>query len=356
MYTRAVEELPESLVKDGKSVFGTFRGHPKSFDIRGIYRPYGTLPLPTFITNLRIKSRLSYFFNVGDYIGSIEFFDAKAFGMAEVIFWDKKTRKKFEYHSLMGPRKRLIPHAMESAHTYSNKKGRYIRIGWNRKSDKLSVVFNLSGGKTGSDSTAALISHFNTDDMGEAVTISPCPTRRRSSAYYYLSASLHGAVTVFNQKTNQLKAMDDADGQAFLAINRTYMKFRSNGHSVTFLGEIDGKKISFRISSSSYEAVECEKYNSNVLFYNGELTPLPPVVITHPFGVGKKWVIQDTENMVDLTFTPDSECHKSISAVILTTEYRNFMGTFDGVIVTRDGQKINLKSMAGMAKTYLLRL
>ncbi len=355
MYKREVENVPEAFVVDGKPVFGTFRGHSRKFDIRGVYRPYGTLPMPTFITNLRIKSRLSFFFNLGEYIGSIEFFDAKIFGMAEVIFWNKKTAQKYVYHSYMGPRKRFVPHNLENAITYCNLRRRYIRIGWNRKNDNLSVVFNLHASRTSHGCNGALLAKFSDSNMGECMTISPSPTKRRCAGYYYLTLGLHGAITVLEKNGKEI-TMEDTEGQAFVAINRSYLKFRSHGQSVTCFGEVNNQPISFRISSTSQEAVEPEKYNSNVLFYGGKLTALPPVVITHPFGVENKWVIQDTENMVDLTFVPVSQEHKAINALVLTTEYHTIMGTFEGFLVNGDGERINIKSLVGMAKTYLLRL
>ena len=84
MYTREIKETPDVLVRNYKPVFGTFKGHPKRLDIRNVFKPYGTVPLPTFITNLRIKSRLTFSFDIGDYIGRITFVDAKIIGYSEV--------------------------------------------------------------------------------------------------------------------------------------------------------------------------------------------------------------------------------------------------------------------------------
>ena len=356
LYTRKIEGCPQALVLHGKSVFGTFSGHPQRLDIRGIERPYATsVPLPTVISNLRIKSRLSFFFSIGDYTGCIDFFDAKIFGFAEASFWNTVTKQRFVYRSLMGPRRRFVPHRLDTAMTTSYSKRRYIRIGWDRKHDKLSVIFNLHGNSVRPGANAALLAKFSSPEFGELTSVLPSPTFRRCAANYYASMPLHGAVTIAPRHQPK-KTMADTEGSAFLDINRTYMKFRSHGEFLTGLGVIDGKQIAFRISAGSQEAVEKDSFNGNVLFYGGKVTPLPPAVITHPYGITNKWIIQDTENMIDLEFTPVSDSPNVISVLVLRSEYHTIYGTFEGTLMTADGQKISFRSLKGLSKKYLIRL
>ena len=56
--------------------------------------PYAGIPLPTFLSRLRIKSRLNYIFSLDKIFGRVDFFDFKVFGLAEVILWEKETSKK----------------------------------------------------------------------------------------------------------------------------------------------------------------------------------------------------------------------------------------------------------------------
>ncbi len=355
MYTREIQECPKSFVKHKKPVFGTFKGHPEKLDIRGVFRPYGTIPLPVFITNLRIKSRLSLFFTIGEFIGFIEFFDAKISGMAEVCFWNKNTKQRYCYRSVMGPRRRFVPHKLDIAATSSYKKSRYIRISWNRAQDKLSVVFNLSGDEVRPSTVAAMSGKFSSPQAAEITCVSPAPTTRRCSAHYFAVLPLHGAITL-KPLLDSPKTMPDADGCAFLDVNRIYMKFRSIGEFLTGTGIIGEKQIAFRVASDSQDAVDQEKYNGNVLFYDGKETPLPPVVITHHYGITKQWVIQDTENMVDLTFTPISDNMHIISVVIAKTEYHTIYGTLDGALLTATGEKIALKAFPALIRKYNIRL
>lgn len=349
-------EPPETLIKDGKPVFGTFSGHPSCLDIRGVKNPYGIFPLPVFITNFRIKSRLSFFFTVGEYIGCIEFFDAKIFGFADVCFWNQTTKQKFTYQSVMGPRVRFVPHELDSPATIvSYKKSRYIRISWDRKHDKFSVIFNLMGNTVRPSANAAFIAHYSDKNTAELTSVIPAPTTRRCSANNLVALSLHGAITLV-PKQAPAKTMADADGISLFDMSRTFFRFRTRGEFLSGLGMVNGKQVSFRIAAGSQDAVNPDQYNNNVLFYEGKATPLPAVTITHPFGLMNKWIIQDTESMVDLTFTPVAEYMHTISVFILRTQYHTIYGKFEGVLLTSSGEKVTLHELPGIAKKYLIRL
>lgn len=355
LYTREIKEEPESFVINGKPLFGTFKGHPSRLDIRGVKRPYGIIPLPTFITNLRIKSKITFHLSLGDFIGYVSFLDAKILGYAEVCLWNTQTRQKFFYRSVMGPRKRFVPHDLNTAASSCYRKKRYIRISWDRKHDKLSVVFNLHGGSMYPTVNAALLVHFSSPETAEITSVTPFPTARRATALYSLTSKLQGSIAL-HPKHAQQRIIDSTDGCCLWNINRSYAKFRFHGEYVIGLGTLKGKKVAFRIDASNHDSVDTYKHNSNVLFYDGQVTPLPPVVITHPFGIMNHWVIQDTENMIDLTFTPISDNHNKNSVFVLRSDSHNIYGTFEGSLLTKDGEKLNFKSLNGIVKKYLFRL
>lgn len=355
LYTRELLNQPVSFVKNGKPVFGTFAGHPQRLDIRGVSGPYSGLPIPTLLTNLRIKSRLSFYFSIGKYLGQISFYDAKIFGFAEVTFWDTDSNQKFVYRNLMGPRKRFVPHKLETASTSSYRKSRYIRISWDRKINRLSVIFNLKGDSVRPSANAALIADFSNSSFAELTNIVPSPTMRKCSAKYNACIPLHGALTLIPKNSKPL-TMNDCNGICFFDMNRTYMKFKSYGSFITAMGTINGKMAAFRIESTSQEAVNPDKYNGNVLFYDGTVTPLSPVVITCPQGIHHKWIIQDTENMIDLTFNPVSDNISKISVFVLRAVYHTIYGNFEGTLLTSSGEKLSFKSLPGISQKYTIRL
>ena len=110
------------------------------------------------------------------------------------------------------------------------------------------------------------------------------------------------------------------------------------------------------MQTTNMDAADSDSYNCNVLVVDGKQTALPSVYMTHPFGIDKNWIIQDTESMVDLTFTPLSVNSRTLNLIALRTNYHTMYGTFEGVLLTADGEKIILKNFPGMLHKGMLRL
>ncbi len=356
MYTREIKTPPEKIIHSGKIEFGTFKGLLKRLDIRGVRTPFAGFPFPTVITNFRIQSSISFLFNIGQFIGTVDFFDHKVFGFADVVFWNKENGRKFAYRSFMGPRRRFIPHNMNTGFCASFNKKRYIRISWDHSRDRLSMLFNLRGDSSRPQAQAAFVARYSEAPMCEMATVVPYPSKRRCSASYIATPKIHGTISLGKTKLSDELLQEDLDGTALLRINRAYYNFHSISEFVLAAGELNGKKFSFSLFTTQENAVDSDNINGNILCVDGECTPLPPVTITHPFGISKKWVIQDFENMVDLTFTPSSDNRRDVSFFVMKSQLRTIFGTFEGVLKTKDGEDIVLHSFEGIAKNQLLRL
>ncbi len=317
--------------------------------------PFGVVPLPPFITNIRIKSKISFNFVIGDFIGTVEVNDIKVLAYTDVVFWDKKTGKRFSYRHIMRPRRRLIPHELRAFICTSHHRVRYIRISWDRDKNRISLLFSMKGDTARPDCNCALISHFSSDVLGDAIHVVPYPSMRRCSASYQLAFALHGSLSLA-PPGQEIKTMPDSDGLGFIDLRRTYLLFRSRDEFVTGMGIVKDKKIAFRIETSSNDTVNADKYNANALFVDGEMTPLPPIRITHPHGLRGRWNIQDTDGMVDLVFTPISDIARTLSVFLFRARYNIIYGTFEGAVLTKDGEKISFKQLSGIAKHNLLRL
>lgn len=357
LYTREITVPPLRLIKGRKPVFGTFAGAPRLLDIRGVESPFGGVPLPRIITNFRIKSSLVFTFTIGQYIGTVDFFDAKMFGYAEVVFWNTETSRKFAYRAFMGLRRRLIPHELDAGFCASFHKTRYIRISWDKKRNRVSLIMNLKGDGARPGVQAAFIAHYS--DSGEIMSVTPSPTKSRCSASYVLNSTIHGAISLEKTQRSDAVPMHDSDGQSLLIINRAYYAFVTEREYITSCGMVDNKNISLRLASTDDDAVDPYTYNDNILFVDGKCTPLPPVCITHPFGLtgqNHSWVIQDTENMVDLTFTPVSDNMRIMSFFLVRTNYHTIYGTLEGNLKTKDGETLSLHGLPCIAKNQLLRM
>ena len=352
MYCREVSTPPQKLIKNGRPLFGTYIGVPSHLDIKGVKTPFGVIPLPPFLTNIAIRSQLILDFSAGDYLGQIALFDAKLFGYIEVVYWNKKTNIKYAYRTFTGPRKRLVPKNLKKGIAVSFKKSRYLRISWDRAKNRFSILFSLSG----DNSRPSTKGHFSASrhNSSDLISVMPAPTLRRCSATWLCSFPIRGSIST--TKGNETKYMDQTDGTAIMSINRSYYKLHAKFNSLTASGTFENHKFIFWLTTSSFDANDTNNCNSNALFIDGEITPLPQVFVTHAFGVNKTWIIQDTENMVDLTFTPVSDNLRKMNTLIFRTVYHTIFGTFEGTLLNKDGKSIPIKSLPGIVQSTMLRL
>lgn len=355
VYIRKIEKCPDKIVQNGKIYFGTFKGVSEKLDIRGVRSPFAGIPTDKFFSNFRIKSRVSYFFEIEKYIGLVEFFDDKVFGLAEVIFWDKETNKKLAYHKFMGPRKKIIPTNTIEAACTSFGKTRYIRISWNRRRKNLSLAWTVRGDKFRPAAKAKFYTRLDAEKENELLTVSPAPVTRRCSATWFVASNILGGISMARHR-RQIKGLPQDKGQMLMITNRIYLRWHSTSELLVGFFEVDGKTLSFTFSKTNQSSLDEDKYNENMLCFDGKITALPPVCITHPFGINKKWIIQDTESMVDLYFEPISVSNRTLNIIIMRNAYTTIYGNFEGTLLTKDGESIILKKCAGIAKKSMLRL
>ena len=355
MYTRDMKLPPQQLVKNGKAVFGTFVGAPETFSIRGVKAPFGGMHFPRFITNFRIKSRLSYTFVTENFAGNIDFFDAKLFGYVELVLWDRQTCKKLAYRSFIGPRRRLVPKNLAKASCSNLSRSRKIKVNWDRAKDMLRISLAIKGDSARPGINGNFISHFSGSQTAETCSVMPWPRPNRCSAAYHFSSRMEGRLSLCYKKEPEQTEIT-ASGLAFMDINRTLYKFHTQTEYVTGIGMADGVPVTFRLAQMQEDAVQSDEYNENMLYIQNAVTPLPPVLITHPYGIEKKWIIQDTEGMVDLEFDPLSVHTRSISALVVKSKYYILYGSFEGTILDKNGTKYSLKGFSGTAKQQDIRI
>ena len=350
MYSRSFDAPPVRIVEYGKAHFGTYAGVSPRFDIKGMRAPYAGIPLPSIISDIRIKSRLNYYFSIEKYIGLVEFFDFKIIGLAEICFWDKTNGKKYVYHSIMPTRRRFIPKSTDKGICASYKKSRYIKISWEKEHASKSMRFHVKHNSGWPDSEGWFHS-IREDSMRDDMSfVCPSPTTSRCWAMWLSTMKINGHLAIKGAEP------DNSSGLALMTMNRFYSKTLSKSIRACGMGNVAGKDIIFYMTTTTSDAADPDKYNSNVLEIDGQKTALPSVVATHPFGLNKKWIIQDTESMIDLTFTPASVYWRSLNLIALRSANWHIYGTFEGVLLDKDGNKIQLKSFPGMLTRASMRV
>jgi hypothetical protein len=350
LYTREVQPAPEYPVKDGVPHFGTYSGPFTFFDIRGMNRPFGDMPLPLILTDLRIMETLRFVFCDTDTIGEIELFDGRYFTFMEAIIWNRKTGQKNDYRRLFPPRTIRFPRSFGYSTMSCRSRSRYVRILTRLQKKLIHVDYDFLGSGDRPPSHGRLEMNLADKGFADMSCVIPYGVKRRCLASYQAVAPLHGWLGTAYQDHQVQK--EEALG--FFDVRKAYFGLRTKISKLIGLARIDGRVVSFQLGNSVYH--DDYTYNDNVLFLDGQAWPLPPVKVTRPYGVEGNWFIQDTESMVDLVFTPVSDMPRKLSAFVLRTDYHTVYGTFEGTLLAGNGEKVSLRAFPGIGKKILLRI
>ncbi len=348
MYTRDIHPAPEKPVVSGSPAFGSFSGRFGRFDIRGMTRPFGDLPLPNVISNSRIKEVCRFLFCDSNTVGEIELFDAGYFSFMETTLWNRKTGRKIAYRQLQPPGFMRLPGNLENSTMSCRTRSRYVRILTRFSKHILHADFDFLGSDLRPPCEGRLDMDLALPGVAELSSLIPYGVKRRCLISYQLTGPVSGWIhTGYDDHP-----LENAVG--FFDIRKAYFALRTKYSKLVGLGEHSGRVCSFQLGNSVYH--DDYTYNDNVLFLDGRVVPLPPVRITRPEGVTGPWIIQDTESMVDLIFTPVSDSSRKLSAFVVRTDYHTVYGFFDGVLLTPSGERVVLKAYPGIGKKILLRV
>ncbi len=343
---------PLRIVNNGKPIFGAFSHPPKELDISDVRNPYYTLKMPRFLSKLRIRADISVAFTSDEYTGIITLLDVKYFCFTEIVIWEKSTGKKYAYRYVFGFR-RLVSKNLVRGRSFTFRKKRYVRVSWDRAKNRVSVVFTMQGDNVRPSFSADFRFDMTGDKAAEWFSVTPAPIKRRCSATYFCAAHFKGYV--MNHNTGVVSKQSE-NNICFFDIRRIFSKLRTWETFATGMGHYEDKQLVLRLASTNHDATENDRYNDNALFLDNDITLLPPVMITCPYGVDGKWIIQDTENMIDLYFTPLSDHRRVSSIFILTADYHTVYGTFEGDLKTKSGEILHLKDFPGIAQKQYLRM
>jgi hypothetical protein len=350
LYTRELKPAPDYPVVNGVPSFGSYVGAFGHFDIRGMKRPFGDFPIPRFISGVRIMENMRFLFCDANNIGEIEIFNARYFSFMETTLWNRNTSKRIAYRRLVPPRVLKIPLSFDNGITACRVPGRFVKIHTRLQKGVIHADFDFIGSDFRPPFEGRLEMSLNAPGAASLSSLLPYKVKRRCLASYQHVAPLHGWLGT-RYDDHQIK---NEEGIGFFDVRKAYYSLRTKSSNLIGMSRADGRLVSFQLGSSV--SGDASRYNDNVLFVDGRAWPLPPVRITRPYGVTGEWVIQDTESMVDLLFTPVSDSPRRLSAFVVRTDYHTVYGTFDGVLLTGDGEKIAIRSVPGIGKKIRLRI
>lgn len=111
----------------------------------------------------------------------------------------------------------------------------------------------------------------------------------------------------------------------------------------------DGRTLGFNFSWGVNET----GFTENAFWVDGKMTKADTVSFVfnrnHPYG---KWRITSNDRKVDLVFSPETHRREKINILILASKFTQFMGTFEGRLITDDEEVIHISACPGWAEDH----
>ena len=346
LYIRPIlDKTPICPVENGKAQFGNFEGRFENFAIKGLKRPFGNLAIPSCITDLTVNSFMRLLFHSPNIIGELSFFTCPFFSTMETVYWDKSTKKRNAYRRFLPAGFLHMPKRLGYNITACRTTQRYVRLLSRLNQGSMHADIDFVGSKGRPAVEARFDVDLTQDETAELSAVTPYFVAKRCEASYCFTAPMTGWLSENYRRDFEFPLESSV---CFFDYRKAYCGTQTKRIFLTAFGRHDNALLSFQLNSST--APDSYTYNDNILLYAGEKSPMPPVNITMPFGIEKNWNIQDTEGMIDVTFTPISLLTRSF----LRSGYNTIYGTFDGTVLTKSGKSIKLDAYPGIAKKFNL--
>jgi hypothetical protein len=75
-----------------------------------------------------------------------------------------------------------------------------------------------------------------------------------------------------------------------------------------------------------------------------------------PGGPESDWIIQDVEGMVDLVFTPREQNRIGARLLLASADFDAPLGNYNGMLMSAEGEQIQVRNQWGTGKKLYLRV
>jgi hypothetical protein len=345
---RGFPPAPESVVEKGAFALGRFGTPFRRANMLDVSRPFH-YPVPRTVKNWRLKEWQAYEFGDRRWFFLASLYNAKVCSLVLFLAYDRERKKRYLI-------RRLLPGG----------------------------IFRFSESISGSDvyyqgARSLLESACDYDAGTMQVTVvhgSRNPERRFSGRFRFSCAVKAASPNVVCLPLGLNRAMYSAkilmpmegefsvggeshrlEGRASMGIfddHKGFYPYRMRYDWATGFGvDAKGRRIGFNLTDNQVR--DQVRYNENCLWINNKAWSLPPVKVTRPQGIAGDWIIQDTEGMVDLVFTPELANDIRFNLGIVESDYHGPLGSFRGFISNGEGEKIQAELLYGMGEKKYLR-
>jgi hypothetical protein len=339
---------PDVLYKDGRFVFGKWKGIPGRANLLDAQRPF-SFPLLNLFKSFRLKEWQAIEIGDRDWFVSVVLYNAKALTLASIDLWDKKNHRSYSYQNIsLGSRARFGESLYPSDTTFVNKDSS-LGIYVHPERGELRLEASCMPPKK----TPVMLDLHLTLSEDACLPFSVCLPFTNERALYSTKVLMHCSGKIQAGEASHTFAAPDSLG--ILDDHKGYYPYRLHYDWVTAFGLLPDKRMAgFNLTDN--QVPDQATYNENRLWLGSEIYELPPIKITHPYGHEGTWIIQDTEGLVDLTFYPEAHHNIEINLGLAEVDYAGPFGHFAGFVRSPAGDEVDASRLYGMGEDKNLQI
>ena len=349
MYTREIQTPRGTPVENGKPLAGTWDKAFAQVDLLDIRRPY-PWPLPRWLKDQRIKEWES--FSAQDDHCYLEAFlgNFKLYQTVQVFLYNKETGENYTFRKLLPGGSWKLPRRLAHGSVECHSPRFFFRIHTWLNADTVQLDIDIAASRKQPALTAHLDFNMSSREVTPAA-VSLNFNERRNMYAFKATSPVRGDIVLGGERLS----LEPARCTGIFCDYKGFFPYRMKGVFCGSMGfDENGRRFGFHIAEN--QAKESRENNENAMWVNGNLTPLPPVLITMAEAQESDWVIQDVDGMVDLVFTPKQFSRFGASLLIISGDFSMALGYYNGMLVNANGEQIQLRNQWGIGEKLYIRV
>jgi hypothetical protein len=345
MYEREVVNPKANFMERGRLIQGTWHHTPRDVDFLAAHRPYRRF-LPGWAGDGRLKEWESFVVQNDRYHLDAFLANLKLFRIVQVTLYDKESGEHFRFRKVLPLSGGKTP---KNLYTDSrDSRSRRFLFHTRSQLDAGTIAIDLDIEKHGK------FPAFTARFVFDTSILPPVMAAGREGPPFHTCKFLCPVEGDMVWKDKRI-VFRSGETTGFFRDSKGYYRYLSSPVWCTAAG-FDENKRRCGFSLAGQTGAKTPENSANVFWSGGEAVPLPPVHITMPQGIDEPWVIQDTEGMVDISFTPRFPARSAFNFLVFSAEYQTPLGLFSGFLLNSKAERIQIRSFWGLGEKLLLRV
>jgi hypothetical protein len=347
MYTRHLLPQQDEPFENGKPLQGTWTSPFEKVDLSVIDKPY-RIPFPAWILDYRLKEWQTFTAQNDDIRLEAFISNLKFFCLAEIVFFNRRGGKKMHVFKMFPFSAWKMPKSLNEGVIEQADGGFSFRIHNHIASRNITLDIAIDAAIERPFFGAHLVFDANIQKT-TPMAVNMLMAENRPMYIFKNFAGVEGSVIWGDTKTalhGESASGLFQDCKGFIPYRARYINCRG------FCFDAKGRRFGF--SMGEHITRKLNVTNENALWLDGVLTPLPPVRITE--GESGQWMVEDFEGMIDLNFKLVGEAYRQADLFFIGMDHNNLAGLFNGMLITRDGEKLPMRNVTGTVEYFNFRL